>query len=110
MLELKLSFWPLILSLCHILLPCRPAGSEDENSKLVQRRARIAQMKRLWAGHGASLLLGDLMVMLGELWLRTTVDCQQKTLWNVNMKPDFYNPNIISVYSTKKCQMMSITI
>ncbi|XP_008334371.1 putative ATP-dependent RNA helicase DHX37 [Cynoglossus semilaevis] len=45
----------------------RPAGSEDENSKLVQRRARIAQMKRLWAGHGASLLLGDLMVMLGAV-------------------------------------------
>uniref|UniRef100_A0A3P8WT19 RNA helicase n=1 Tax=Cynoglossus semilaevis TaxID=244447 RepID=A0A3P8WT19_CYNSE len=44
-----------------------PAGSEDENSKLVQRCARMAQMKRLWARHEASLLLGDLMVMLGAV-------------------------------------------
>lgn len=45
----------------------RPAGSEDESSKLAQRRARLAQMRRLWAGQGASLLLGDLMVMLGAV-------------------------------------------
>ncbi|KAM3611065.1 uncharacterized protein V6R79_012970 [Siganus canaliculatus] len=45
----------------------RPAGSEDENSKLAQRRARLTQMRRLWAGQGASLLLGDLMVMLGAV-------------------------------------------
>ncbi|MEQ2199973.1 hypothetical protein XENOCAPTIV_018714 [Xenoophorus captivus] len=44
----------------------RPARSDDESSKLNQRRARLAQMRRLWAGQGASLLLGDLMVMLGE--------------------------------------------
>lgn len=44
----------------------RPAGSEDESSKLSQRRARLTQMRRLWAGQGASLLLGDLMVMLGK--------------------------------------------
>ncbi|XP_057688100.1 probable ATP-dependent RNA helicase DHX37 [Corythoichthys intestinalis] len=45
----------------------RPAGSEDENSKLSQRRARMAQMRRLWAGQGPSLLLGDVMVMLGAV-------------------------------------------
>ncbi|XP_053727943.1 probable ATP-dependent RNA helicase DHX37 [Synchiropus splendidus] len=45
----------------------RPAGSEDENSALVQRRARLTQKKRLWAGQGAALLLGDLMVMLGAV-------------------------------------------
>ncbi|XP_067083676.1 probable ATP-dependent RNA helicase DHX37 [Osmerus mordax] len=45
----------------------RPAGSEDESSKLAQRRARLGQMRRLWAGQGASLLLGDLMVMLGAV-------------------------------------------
>ncbi|KAG5840982.1 hypothetical protein ANANG_G00194730 [Anguilla anguilla] len=45
----------------------RPAGSEEENSKLAQRRARLAQMRRLWAGQGASLQLGDLMVMLGAV-------------------------------------------
>ncbi|XP_077457167.1 putative ATP-dependent RNA helicase DHX37 [Stigmatopora argus] len=45
----------------------RPAGSEDENSKLSQRRARMAQMRRLWAGLGPSLLLGDIMVALGAV-------------------------------------------
>lgn len=45
----------------------RPARSDDESSKLCQRRARLAQMRRLWAGQGASLLLGDLMVMLGAV-------------------------------------------
>uniref|UniRef100_A0A673CBR6 RNA helicase n=1 Tax=Sphaeramia orbicularis TaxID=375764 RepID=A0A673CBR6_9TELE len=42
----------------------RPAGSEDESQKLTQRRARLTQMKKLWAGQGASLLLGDLMVLI----------------------------------------------
>ncbi|XP_059192536.1 probable ATP-dependent RNA helicase DHX37 [Centropristis striata] len=45
----------------------RPARNEDESSKLTQRRARLIQMRRLWAGQGASLLLGDLMVMLGAV-------------------------------------------
>ncbi|XP_058493177.1 probable ATP-dependent RNA helicase DHX37 [Solea solea] len=45
----------------------RSEGSEEENSKLTQRRARQTQMKRLWAGQGVSLLLGDLMVMLGAV-------------------------------------------
>lgn len=47
----------------------RPARSEDESSKLNQHRARLTQMRRLWAGQGASVLLGDLMIMLGELTL-----------------------------------------
>ncbi|XP_029019625.1 probable ATP-dependent RNA helicase DHX37 [Betta splendens] len=45
----------------------RPAQNEDESSKLTQRRARLTHMRRLWAGQGASLLLGDLMVMLGAV-------------------------------------------
>ncbi|XP_033947271.1 probable ATP-dependent RNA helicase DHX37 isoform X2 [Pseudochaenichthys georgianus] len=45
----------------------RTAASEDESVKLAQRRARLNQMRRLWAGQGASLLLGDLMVMLGAV-------------------------------------------
>ena len=55
-----------MLTMSVSLCPPRPAGSEDESSKLAQRRARLGQMRRLWAGQGASLLLGDLMVMLGE--------------------------------------------
>ena len=56
-------------TLGHLLM-IRPAGSEDESSKLTQRRARLTQMRRLWAGQGTSLLLGDLMVMLGMLELQ----------------------------------------
>ncbi|XP_068615421.1 probable ATP-dependent RNA helicase DHX37 [Brachionichthys hirsutus] len=63
----------------------RPAGSEDESSKLIQRRARLTQMRRLWAGQGASLLLGDLMVMLGavgacEYACCTTEFCEENGL------------------------------
>ncbi|XP_020499535.2 probable ATP-dependent RNA helicase DHX37 [Labrus bergylta] len=56
----------------------RPAGSEDESSKLTQRRARLTQMKRLWAGQGASLLLGDLMVMLGAVGACEFAGCTPK--------------------------------
>ncbi|KAL7885142.1 hypothetical protein AOLI_G00079120 [Acnodon oligacanthus] len=45
----------------------RQASSEQESSKLAGRKARFAQMRRLWAGQGPSLLLGDLMVMLGAV-------------------------------------------
>ncbi|XP_045390981.1 probable ATP-dependent RNA helicase DHX37 isoform X3 [Lemur catta] len=45
----------------------RPAASEAELAKLKGRRARVAQMKRTWAGQGASLKLGDLMVLLGAV-------------------------------------------
>ncbi|XP_069353429.1 probable ATP-dependent RNA helicase DHX37 isoform X2 [Eulemur rufifrons] len=45
----------------------RPAASEEELAKLKGRRARVAQMKRTWAGQGASLKLGDLMVLLGAV-------------------------------------------
>lgn len=56
----------------------RPAGNEDESSKLAQRRARLTQMKRLWAGQGASLLLGDLMVMLGAVGACEFAGCTPK--------------------------------
>ncbi|XP_041793874.1 probable ATP-dependent RNA helicase DHX37 [Chelmon rostratus] len=56
----------------------RPAGSEDESSKLTQRRARLTQMRRLWAGHGVSLLLGDLMVMLGAVGACEFAGCTPK--------------------------------
>uniref|UniRef100_A0A2K6GTL9 Activating signal cointegrator 1 complex subunit 3 n=1 Tax=Propithecus coquereli TaxID=379532 RepID=A0A2K6GTL9_PROCO len=45
----------------------RPAASEEELAKLKGRRAQVAQMKRTWAGQGASLKLGDLMVLLGAV-------------------------------------------
>ncbi|ERE76014.1 putative ATP-dependent RNA helicase DHX37-like protein [Cricetulus griseus] len=45
----------------------RPAASEAELAELKGRRARVAQMKRTWAGQGASLKLGDLMVLLGAV-------------------------------------------
>lgn len=45
----------------------RPAASNKELATLKGRRARVAQMKRIWAGQGASLKLGDLMVLLGAV-------------------------------------------
>nr|XP_020041304.1 probable ATP-dependent RNA helicase DHX37 [Castor canadensis] len=45
----------------------RPAASEEELAMLTSRRARVARMKRAWAGQGASLQLGDLMVLLGAV-------------------------------------------
>ncbi|XP_014718081.2 probable ATP-dependent RNA helicase DHX37 isoform X2 [Equus asinus] len=45
----------------------RPAASDEELAILKGRRARVAQMKRIWAGQGASLKLGDLMVLLGAV-------------------------------------------
>ncbi|KAM5199449.1 putative ATP-dependent RNA helicase DHX37 isoform 2-T2 [Hipposideros larvatus] len=45
----------------------RPASSDEELATLKGRRARVAQMKRTWAGRGASLKLGDLMVLLGAV-------------------------------------------
>uniref|UniRef100_A0A3B5KYJ8 RNA helicase n=1 Tax=Xiphophorus couchianus TaxID=32473 RepID=A0A3B5KYJ8_9TELE len=56
----------------------RPARSDDESSNLTQRRARLAQMRRLWAGQGASLLLGDLMVMLGAVGACEFAGCTPK--------------------------------
>lgn len=44
---------------------CRPAASDEELSRLKDRRARVAQMKRIWAGQGAARKLGDIMVLLG---------------------------------------------
>lgn len=56
----------------------RPAGSEEENTRLTQRRARLTQMRRLWAGQGPSLLLGDLMVMLGAVGACEFAGCTPK--------------------------------
>ncbi|XP_037634833.1 probable ATP-dependent RNA helicase DHX37 [Sebastes umbrosus] len=56
----------------------RPAASEDESSKFAQRRARLTQMRRLWAGQGASLQLGDLMVMLGAVGACEFAGCTPK--------------------------------
>ncbi|XP_061673457.1 probable ATP-dependent RNA helicase DHX37 [Syngnathoides biaculeatus] len=56
----------------------RPAGSENESSTLTQRRARMAQMRRLWAGQGPSLLLGDIMVMLGAVGACEFAGCTLK--------------------------------
>ncbi|KAM8887442.1 putative ATP-dependent RNA helicase DHX37 isoform 2-T3 [Spinachia spinachia] len=56
----------------------RSAGSEDESSKLAQRRARLNQVRRLWARQGAPLLLGDLMVMLGAVGACEFAGCTPK--------------------------------
>uniref|UniRef100_A0A2K5ELB2 Activating signal cointegrator 1 complex subunit 3 n=1 Tax=Aotus nancymaae TaxID=37293 RepID=A0A2K5ELB2_AOTNA len=45
----------------------RPVSSDEELARLKGKRARVAQMKRTWAGQGASLKLGDLMVLLGAV-------------------------------------------
>ncbi|XP_019323247.2 probable ATP-dependent RNA helicase DHX37 isoform X1 [Panthera pardus] len=45
----------------------RPATSDEELARLKGKRARVAQMKRIWAGQGASLQLGDVMVLLGAV-------------------------------------------
>ncbi|XP_073675155.1 probable ATP-dependent RNA helicase DHX37 [Garra rufa] len=45
----------------------RPAGSEEESTKMAGKKARCIQMRRLWAGQGQSLQLGDLMVLLGAV-------------------------------------------
>ncbi|CAG08573.1 unnamed protein product, partial [Tetraodon nigroviridis] len=56
----------------------RPAGSNDESATLTQRRARLTQMRRVWAGQGESLLLGDLMVMLGAVGACEFAGCSLK--------------------------------
>ncbi|MEE6514218.1 hypothetical protein FKM82_022233 [Ascaphus truei] len=45
----------------------RPAVSDEEKEKLKGRKARVQQMQRIWAGHGSTQQLGDLMVMLGAV-------------------------------------------
>ncbi|XP_020860011.1 LOW QUALITY PROTEIN: putative ATP-dependent RNA helicase DHX37 [Phascolarctos cinereus] len=44
-----------------------PAASEQEQAQLKGKKARVSQMQRLWAGQGASLKLGDMMVLLGAV-------------------------------------------
>ncbi|XP_068461208.1 probable ATP-dependent RNA helicase DHX37 [Clinocottus analis] len=55
-----------------------PASGDVESATLAQRRARMIQMRRLWAGQGASLLLGDLMVMLGAVGACEFAGCSPK--------------------------------
>ncbi|KAM6930543.1 putative ATP-dependent RNA helicase DHX37 [Xenentodon cancila] len=64
----------------------RPAHSEDENAKLAQHRARLTQMRRLWAGQGGSLLLGDLMVMLGAVGACEFAGCTPKFCENNGLR------------------------
>ncbi|XP_029475809.1 probable ATP-dependent RNA helicase DHX37 isoform X2 [Rhinatrema bivittatum] len=45
----------------------RPAISKEEKEKLKGKRARVVQMRRIWAGQGPSQQLGDLMVLLGAV-------------------------------------------
>ncbi|XP_063051694.1 probable ATP-dependent RNA helicase DHX37 [Engraulis encrasicolus] len=45
----------------------RPVAKDEDSDGQRQRRARMAQMRRLWAGQGQALLLGDLMVLLGAV-------------------------------------------
>ncbi|XP_074061480.1 putative ATP-dependent RNA helicase DHX37 isoform X2 [Macrotis lagotis] len=45
----------------------RPATSEQEQAQLKGKKARVSQMQRVWAGQGASLKLGDMMVLLGAV-------------------------------------------
>lgn len=73
------SHYSVFLHWCLFLL--RPAASEDESSRLTQRRARLTQMRRLWAGQGASLLLGDLMVMLGKYCTAWDYSVLHKSHW-----------------------------
>ncbi|XP_059379339.1 probable ATP-dependent RNA helicase DHX37 [Carassius carassius] len=45
----------------------RPAASEEESTQMAGKKARCVQMRRLWAGQGPSVQLGDLMVLLGAV-------------------------------------------
>ncbi|NWS67115.1 DHX37 helicase, partial [Crotophaga sulcirostris] len=45
----------------------RPALSEEETVKLKEKKARLLQMQKIWAGQGPMQKLGDLMVMLGAV-------------------------------------------
>ncbi|XP_060787759.1 probable ATP-dependent RNA helicase DHX37 isoform X2 [Neoarius graeffei] len=54
------------------------ASSEEGCIKLAGRKARFSQMRRLWAGKGQSLLLGDLMVMLGAVGACEFAGCTPK--------------------------------
>uniref|UniRef100_A0AAY4DWG7 RNA helicase n=1 Tax=Denticeps clupeoides TaxID=299321 RepID=A0AAY4DWG7_9TELE len=56
----------------------RPVAKDEDGEKVGQRRARLAQNKRLWAGQGQSLLLGDLMVMLGAVGACEFAGCTPK--------------------------------
>ncbi|NXE15243.1 DHX37 helicase, partial [Lophotis ruficrista] len=56
----------------------RPAVSEEETAKLKEKRARLLQMQRIWAGQGQMQKLGDLMVMLGAVGACEYAGCTRK--------------------------------
>uniref|UniRef100_A0A8C0JAM1 DEAH-box helicase 37 n=1 Tax=Chelonoidis abingdonii TaxID=106734 RepID=A0A8C0JAM1_CHEAB len=56
----------------------RPAVSEEETEKLKGKKARVTQMRRIWAGQGPFQKLGDLMVMLGAVGACEYAGCTPK--------------------------------
>ncbi|XP_050779442.1 probable ATP-dependent RNA helicase DHX37 [Gopherus flavomarginatus] len=56
----------------------RPAVSEEETEKLKGKKARVIQMRRIWAGQGPFQKLGDLMVMLGAVGACEYAGCTPK--------------------------------
>ncbi|XP_030316304.1 probable ATP-dependent RNA helicase DHX37 [Calypte anna] len=56
----------------------RPAVSEEETVKLKEKKAKLLQMQRIWAGQGQMKKLGDLMVMLGAVGACEYAGCTHK--------------------------------
>uniref|UniRef100_A0A8D0HC67 DEAH-box helicase 37 n=1 Tax=Sphenodon punctatus TaxID=8508 RepID=A0A8D0HC67_SPHPU len=56
----------------------RPAVNEEEQEELKGKKARLIQMRRLWAGQGSFQKLGDLMVMLGAVGSCEYAGCTPK--------------------------------
>uniref|UniRef100_A0A8C3T720 DEAH-box helicase 37 n=1 Tax=Chelydra serpentina TaxID=8475 RepID=A0A8C3T720_CHESE len=56
----------------------RPAVSEEETETLKGKKARVLQMRRIWAGQGPFQKLGDLMVMLGAVGACEFAGCTPK--------------------------------
>ncbi|KAG2470565.1 DHX37 helicase, partial [Polypterus senegalus] len=56
----------------------RPIISDEEKEKLTGKKARVLQMRRIWAGQGNSLQLGDIMVMLGAVGACEFAGCTSK--------------------------------
>ncbi|XP_028680648.1 probable ATP-dependent RNA helicase DHX37 [Erpetoichthys calabaricus] len=56
----------------------RPVISEEEKEKLTGKKARVLQMRCIWAGQGNSLQLGDIMVMLGAVGACEFAGCTSK--------------------------------
>ncbi|XP_008947426.1 PREDICTED: probable ATP-dependent RNA helicase DHX37 [Merops nubicus] len=56
----------------------RPAVSEEETAKLKEKKGRLLQMQKIWAGQGPMQKLGDLMVMLGAVGACEYAGCTRK--------------------------------